>query len=181
MTDENITGMLSPFFRFVWIAFREYWGAWVTGTGLIGLLLWLLVYLQGVTGRKMKPRHHFIVLFCTFWFIATFSAWHDADRNLQSVILQRSEDTSHLNVCSADLKIAQSQTAFFERQANVGLTNFSVQQQTLNSCVLQLGISNKKVPLIITVKESAFSGEKSWEMPGFGTVNLAVLVVNTIR
>jgi hypothetical protein len=100
----RIAGMSHSLLKFAWIAFREYWGVWVTGTGLMGLLLWMLNYLQAVAGWKLRPRHYFIVLFCIFWFLATFSAWHDADRNLQSVIAQRSDDTSRLGTCKADLK-----------------------------------------------------------------------------
>jgi hypothetical protein len=179
MPGERIPGMFSSLARFLWIAFVEHFGAWVTGTGLIGFLLWLLNYLQYVTGRKMTRRQNLIVLFCTFWFIGTFSAWHDADRNLQSVIAQRATDTSNLNTCSTDLKIAQSKAEFFEKQESLGLTNFSIQQQTLNSCVLQLRIANKKVPLTMTVREALFPGKNNWTIPGFGDVSLAALVVHT--
>jgi hypothetical protein len=177
MLDETIAGMIHSLLKFAWIAFREYWGVWVTGTGLTGLLLWALNYLQVVTGWKMRPRHYAMVLFCVFWFLATYSAWRDSDRNLQSVARQRAEDTSHLSVCNSDLKVAQAQTAFFEKQANLGLTNFAVQQQTLNSCVLSLGIANKRSPLTITVKEAPFSA--SGASQHFGQSSPSALVMET--
>jgi hypothetical protein len=72
--------MFTPLLRFIWIAFGEYFGVWVTGTGIVGILLWILNYVQGTTGKQMKPRYYATILFCTFWFLATFSAWHDADK-----------------------------------------------------------------------------------------------------
>ncbi len=91
MPSESIAGM-STFFRFVWIAFVQYWGVWVTGTGLVGLALWGLSFAQDITGWKMKPRYYLILLFCVFWFLATFSAWHDSDKNLILVTQQRAQD-----------------------------------------------------------------------------------------
>jgi hypothetical protein len=141
--------MATSLLRFIWVSFREYWGVWVTGTGLMGLLLFLLNLMQNVSGWKMKPRHYLIVLFCTFWFLATFSAWRDADRNLQSVIAQRTKDTGDLGKCSGNL---QTQTAlkesWQERYADQQKTINAFQgpqfqqQATLNSCVVSLGKLN---------------------------------------
>ena len=109
---------MSTFLRFVWVAFVQYWGVWVTGTGITGLLLWLLSFAQNITGRKMKIRHYIIVLFCVFWFLATFSAWHDADKNLSLVTQQRAADTGNLGICRSDLRVSQTRTGDLQTQIN---------------------------------------------------------------
>jgi hypothetical protein len=86
-------GILHDVVRFFYIALREYWTTWVTGTGLVGFGLWLLHLIdQHITERDRRPmtlRENLLILGAVFWFLATFSAWHDADKNWESVKRQR--------------------------------------------------------------------------------------------
>lgn len=114
----------------------------------------------------MKPRHYVIVLFCAFWFLATFSAWHDADKNLSSVIKQRSEDNSQLGECRADLRVSNEVGGFYQRQFNASQTSIdtlqtamgsqqaamNLQQSSVNSCVQELIKKNTPVPLAFVTK-----------------------------
>jgi hypothetical protein len=149
--------------KFIWVAFRQYWAVWVTGTGIVGLVLFLLGLAQNVTGWKMKGRHYLIVLFCTFWFLATFSAWRDAENNLQMVIAQRAIDTGNLGVCRSDLRVAQTREADLQSQIN-GLEGTISSDQTViagaqkgineaqgsvNTCFISLGKANVPPPLSI--------------------------------
>ncbi len=152
--------MASSFLRFIWIAFREYWGVWVTGTGIVGLLLWGLSFIENVVGWKMRPRHYIATLFCTFWFLATFSAWHDADKNLSSVINQRIADGAQLGGCKADLQVQtvrmeswQERFADQQRTINALQGPQLKQQATINSCVTSLGKMN---PILTTRIEAYY-------------------------
>ena len=102
----------------------------------------------------MKPLHYIGVLFCTFWFLATFSAWHDAEKNLSSVIQQRANDNVQLNRCNSDLRVSQQKNDFLQQQVGslgISINSFQSamngQQQAVNSCVVSLGKMN---PLINT-------------------------------
>lgn len=149
---------MPSFLRFIWVAFIQYWGVWVTGTGIVGLLLWGLSFAQTITDWKLKPRHYIIVLFCVFWFLATFSAWHDADKNLTVVTQQRARDVGDLGTCRGDMKtdealLKQVQANLSEQQKNLDKVQASLnsQQGTLNSCVVSLGKMSIPEPVRITV------------------------------
>lgn len=125
--------------RFFYIALREYWITWVTGTGLVGFSLWMLNLYdkrRSETGRKpMSWRTNALILFCTFWFLATFSAWHDADKNLTSVIQQRSKDNGNFAICKSDLKTEGALKNVYQTQASNMQALVNESQATLNACV----------------------------------------------
>ena len=151
------------------MAFIKYWGVWVTGTGVTGLLLFLLSLAQNVTGWKMKPRHYLIVLFCVFWFLGTFSAWRDADKNLTYVIERRSRDVGDLGTCRSDLRVSQTRTQDLQTQIDrLEATINSDQtviagaqkgvneaQSSVNTCFISLGKANIPPQLIISNHVSA--------------------------
>jgi hypothetical protein len=148
---------MSDILRFIWIAFVEYWGAWVTGTGIVGLLLWLLSFAQTLTGWKLKLRHYLIILFCVFWFVATYAAWRDADKNLSQVIKQRAVDVSDLGKCRGEftaksqlLEQAQARLAQQQLGINNQQNSLNAQQGTINRCVVSLGKMNPIVNSKIT-------------------------------
>ena len=99
----------------------------------------------------MNLRTNLIILFCFFWFLATFSAWHDADKNLRFVEKQRQQDVGDLGTCRTDLRATESSVDFFQKQANVELSNFGLQQSALDACVVALGKTNTPEPLKIRV------------------------------
>ncbi len=174
---------MPTFLKFVWIAFVQYWGVWVTGTGLVGLALWGLSFAQAVTGWKMKPRYYIILLFCVFWFLATFSAWHDADKNLTLVTRQRAQDTGDLGACRGDLKaksalLDQSGARIAQQQGIIDneQSTFNNQQATLNSCVVSLGKANVPPAFHLEVHEHDITSKS---LPR-GTKGL-VLVANVNR
>src|SRR5258708_6572162 len=96
--------MLSDFLHFLYIAFVKYWLAWVTGTGLTGGILWIINAVEKHRGKPMSKKLAYGILFCVFWFIASFAAWRDSDKNLELVKQQRAKDTSDLGECKGDLK-----------------------------------------------------------------------------
>jgi hypothetical protein len=169
--------MLHEAGRFFYIAFREYWITWVTGTGVVGFLLWLINYSERVRGKQMSLRANLLILFSAFWFLGTFSAWHDADKNLAYVTSQRQQDVGNLGMCREDLKYANSTAQFFQRQADIGLSNFGSQQSTLNACIVSLGAANRPQPLRILVKEAPFSIAGSSQRSGMN--NMSALVIST--
>jgi hypothetical protein len=122
--------------RFLWIAFREYWTTWVTGTGVVGFVLWLInYYYDRVRRERMNLRTNLMILFCAFWFLGTFSAWHDADKNLSLVIQQRAEDTGNLGMCRSDLKYQSQLTNLYQQQGASTQDTVNSLQATLGSCV----------------------------------------------
>jgi hypothetical protein len=122
--------------RFLWIAFRQYWTTWVTGTGLVGFALWVINYFSDRVLRKpMSLRANLMILFCTFWFLATFSAWHDADKNLSNVIQQRAKDNSDLQMCKSDLKTQTELSSAYQTQLTGMQTTVNSSQAILNACV----------------------------------------------
>jgi hypothetical protein len=113
-------------------------------------------------------------------FVAFDQAWQDEHRNTQTVIAEKATFAASYGSCSSDLKIASAQTQFFEKQANMGMTNFNTQQETLNSCVVSLGRSNAPEPIKITVKEAAFSVKGQSAHVGNGSPSALVLETNQI-
>jgi hypothetical protein len=143
---------------FLWTAFRQYWGVWVTGTGTVGLLFFGLGVFERKRGRAVTWKTYLAVLFCVFWFLGTFSAWHDSQKNLHVVIDQRAQDNSNLGACRADLQtqralIGSWQERFADQQKTINaLQSPQLQQQaTINSCVVSLGKMNPKVRESIVV------------------------------
>ncbi len=181
--------MVTSLLRFIWIAFREYWGVWVTGTGLVGLSLWGLSFTQNITGWKMRPRHYIIVLFCVFWFLATFSAWHDADKNLTSVIQQRAQDVSDLSSCRGDLKTAdalleQAKAQNIQQQGTINSlqTSFNSQQGAVNNCVVSLGKMNPLVNAKINALPLYIATQRGKDRFGLPTSKyLFALIIMTNR
>jgi hypothetical protein len=182
---------MSDLLRFLWIAFREYWGVWVTGTGLVGLLLWAINFFQGITGHPLKRRTQVFILFATFWFLATFSAWHDSERNLQNVVLARANDTGNLGSCIAQKALLSGDIRALEGElrGKQGVIESKDQliaalqaplagnQASLNSCVVALGKANQKPTLKLQLKVLPMS-------PGLyvilGTTNLAVMATGKL-
>lgn len=78
-----------------------------------------------------------------------FSAWHDADRNLTSVIGQRAFDNSRLGICTSSLEASEKETIFYQDQAQTQQKNISEQQGTINTCVVSLAKINVPEPLRI--------------------------------
>ncbi len=158
---------MSEILRFLWVSFRAYWMAWVTGTGGMGFLLWALNYYSDKIRRKpMSLRTNLMILFCAFWFIGTFSAWHDSEKNLTSVIKQRAEDNSHLGQCQSDLRVTQVQLDGWRQisegrqaQLNEYQRTFSSSLASINACVMSLA------------KESAPSQRKITLYPFIAYVN----------
>lgn len=148
--------------RFLYIALREYWITWVTGTGIVGFILWLINLIdkrrsqQG--DKSMTWRTNIAILFCAFWFLATYSAWHDADKNLRQVISDRAIDVGNLNICRSDLKtsnalLAQSSGYLSHQQTTIDAiqTAFNNQQDSVNKCVVALGKMNPIINTHISV------------------------------
>jgi hypothetical protein len=136
-------------FGFLWTAFFDYWKSWVTGTGIVGFLLFLLSWYERHRKKTVSRKTYVAVLFCPFWFFGTFSAWHDAQKNLKSVILQREKDTGDLGICTSNLRTESTlkvswQDRFADQQKVINsLQSPQLQQQaTLNSCVVSLGKMN---------------------------------------
>jgi len=126
--------------RFLYIALREYWITWVTGTGLCGFTLWLINFIsERVRKKPMTLRTYLAVLFCFFWFLATFSAWHDADKNLAVVTRQRAEDNSKLYQCQSDMRVKSIQADNWQQMSSSFQNAFNAQQTNINSCVVALG------------------------------------------
>lgn len=179
---------MSTFLKFVWVAFVQYWGVWVTGTGITGLLLFLLSLAQSVTGRTMKPRHYFIVLFCVFWFLGTFSAWRDANKNLEQVIQQRARDVGDLGICRSDLRVSQTRTGDLQTQIDRLESTISSDQNiiagaqkgvneaqgSVNTCFISLGKANIPPPLNISNHATSLSGAPAGK-------NVGIIVAETNR
>jgi hypothetical protein len=151
--------------RFLWTAFFDHWATWVTGTGVVGLLLWALNYFERVRGTPMKLRTNALILFCTFWFFATFAAWHDADTKLEQIRQEKTHINTDLVTCRGDLKSETGQRELLDGLLHTAQNNFnsqaqnlSKQQQTMdsqqlamNSCVVALGKANTPTPQHSTV------------------------------
>ena len=148
---------MSDMLRFLYIALREYWITWVTGTGLVGFVLWAInIYDKRRVEKGRRPmtwRTNVLILFCAFWFLATFSAWHDADKNLRQVITDRAVDVGKLNTCSGDLKTERAladsfQAAFVSMQAPR-----AQQEANITSCINNLAKMNPVIREKIDVIE----------------------------
>jgi hypothetical protein len=137
--------------RFLYIALREYWITWVTGTGLCGFTLWLINFIsEKVRDKPMSLRTYIAVLFCFFWFLATFSAWHDADKNLQAVIKQRQEDTGNLGQCNVNLRAERAKTEFLDAQNKAQQTNLANMQQTINTQTTNISTGQTAITNLVT-------------------------------
>ncbi len=135
--------------EFLWTAFRDYWKVWVTGTGTVGFFLFGLGLFERHRGKSLNWKIYTAILFCTFWFLGTFSAWHDSQKNLRLVIQQREHDTSSLGSCTSNLRLQTAlkeswQERFADQQKTINaLQGPELQQQaTINSCVVSLGKTN---------------------------------------
>lgn len=169
--------MLRDLLRFLWTAFIDHWATWVTGTGFVGLLLWALNYFERVRGTPMKLRTNVLILFCTFWFFATFAAWHDADKNLDAAKTHSTQDAKDLDSCKGDLKAETGRAEILDSQLHITQSNFNTQTKTLsnqqqtmdsqqgamNSCVIALGKANTPEPQNTTIQFLGAnpSGEKA--------------------
>jgi hypothetical protein len=149
--------MLADLERFFSIVFRQHFVVWVTGTGIVGFLLWAAGFFQNITRFKLSPRRYIFVLFCVFWFLGAYSAWRDADKNLTDVIVQRSNDNSQLGTCRSELQMkstflsAQNESIHtLQSTLNSQQGQLNSQQGTLNSCVVSLGKLNPLVNFKIT-------------------------------
>lgn len=159
--------MLRELLRFLWTAFIDHWALWVTGTGAVGLGLWALNWYERFKGTPMKPRTNALVLFCVFWFLGTFAAWHDADVNLEKHKQQITQQASILDSCKGDLRAESGRAAILDSQLREAQKTFNAQSRTLaaeqqtmnsqqgvmnsqqtamNSCVVALGKANTPEP-----------------------------------
>jgi hypothetical protein len=134
----------SDFLNFINATFNN-WATWVTGTGIIGLLLFVIGVIERRLQRQMRWPLYSAVLFCSFWFFATFSAWRDANGNLATVVGQRAADNSSWNTCKSDLKLANFQAETWkllgarqQETINGQQRFFNGQQRAIDSCVLAL-------------------------------------------
>jgi hypothetical protein len=144
---------MSNVLRFLWIAFRQYWATWVTGTGLAGFALWVINYISDrVRSKPMSLRTNLTILFCFFWFLGTFSAWHDADKNLITVTQQRAYDNGKLNVCDSDFKAEHYLTGVLQSQLNSAQLLVGGQQSAINSCVTVLAVRDAAEAPKVTLK-----------------------------
>jgi hypothetical protein len=159
---------------YLW-AVLAHWQSYVTG----GIVTATFTVWERLKKQSIPKRMYVIVFMVSAAFVACFYAWHDEHRNTQTVITEKAVLSSSLGNCQSELNIATEKTNFFEKQANIGLTNFTVQQSTLNSCVVALGRSNSPEPLRITVKEAAFSPVGQSEH--LGKSSPSALVVETNR
>jgi hypothetical protein len=171
--------MLHEMLRFLYIAFRQYWATWVTGTGIAGFTLWAINYLSDrVRSKPMSLRTNLMILFCFFWFIATFSAWHDAEKNLSLVEKQRADDNSNWNQCKSDLRVQQFSAELWKQQFASQQTMTSSFQDSLNRnqgamnvCVVTLAKRAQIVPEKITLRAALIV----WDQ----TVRIAALLLET--
>jgi hypothetical protein len=133
------------------------WALWVTGSGTVGLFLFLISLLERKRQSQVNWRFYAGVLFCTFWFLATFSAWRDAHGNLSTVIQKRAEDNSSWNTCKSDLKLANFQAETWkvlgarqQETINGQQRFFNGQQRAIDSCVLALAKTGTPTTSILT-------------------------------
>jgi hypothetical protein len=102
----------------------------------VGGILWGINYWSDrVRKHPVSLRTNLLILFCAFWFLATFSAWHDADKNLTLVEQQRAVDTSKLASCTSDLTAKSGLVELYQSQLTAQQTMFNSVQGTLSECV----------------------------------------------
>jgi hypothetical protein len=162
--------LFTELLKFLWAALRH-WMVWVTGTGIVGFGLWVFSCYERNRGVQVKPRTYALVLFSTFWFLATFTAWRDADANLQTVTAQKQTVGGQISSCQTDLKL-QSQSAEFwkkiadDRQGQIDRFQGSLNdnQSTINKCVVSLGKMNPTV----NEKIAAVAIQVAQQNPAFG-------------
>ncbi|MBZ5489597.1 MAG: hypothetical protein LAO76_01535 [Acidobacteriia bacterium] len=182
--------MLRDLLRFLWTAFIDHWATWVTGTGVVGLFLWAANYYERIKGTPMKLRTNILILFCTFWFFATFAAWHDADHNLDVAKTKDAQDTREWDVCKGDLKAEIGRAELLDGQLHSAQNNFSSQLRTLsgqqqtmdsqqvamNSCVVALGKANTPEPAKTTFL--MFRADRNLPQQPGKHINTVVLMSN---
>lgn len=176
---------MSSILEFLWSALRN-WSVWVTGTGIVGVLLFLLGLLERRRNRPLAWKTYALVLFSVFWFFGTFAAWHDSQKNLRQVIDQRGADTSSLGVCNADL---QTQTALKESwQSRYGDQQKTINsllapqlqtQSALNNCVVSLGKANPIISTDIGVTAINAAWQSKSTFLGNDVTFFSVIVVST--
>lgn len=181
--SETIANM-RELVHFLWISFHDYFLIWLSGGGIVGACLICISLWERHRGMPMKRSIYFSILAVCLVVFATFSAWHDAEKNLVSVIQQRADDNSKLTGCDSDLRVSRERNVFLQQQINTLQTNINGfqsgmngQQQTLNSCVVALGKDNIPKPLAFIVK-SAITAMKT--NPG-SRENIVLFEVETNR
>lgn len=100
-------------------------------------------------GKSVTTKLYAAVLFGLFWFLATFSAWHQSEVNLALVIKQRQEDNGKFGVCQERFKIAEMSADSWkqlsdDKQVAINDIQRSINgnQTALNSCVTALAKTN---------------------------------------
>jgi hypothetical protein len=136
--------LISALLKFLWSS-AQHWMVWVTGTGFVGFLLWLLSLYERKRGRPINTRKYALVLFCAFWFLATFTAWKDADTDRTNIATQLSGANSQRTTCENNLKLQEQGSSFWQRIADdkQGLINqlqssVNQDQTTLGACVVSM-------------------------------------------
>ena len=145
--------MFSQFLQFLWVSFRQYWAVWVTGTGTVGLFLFLFGFTERLRGSQVSKRTYIVVLAVTFWVLATFCAWHDSQNNLAAVERQRADDNGKLNQCTSDLRFSNFSSETWKQQSGTSQAAFNSLQTTLggtqgavNTCAVELAKRGQPVP-----------------------------------
>jgi hypothetical protein len=160
--------IMGDFLEFLQTAFVDYWKVWVTGTGTVGFLLFVLAAFERHRDRTISWKRYTAILFSAFWFLATFSAWHDAHRNLTNVISQKGVEASKLGDCNANLRVwdarfqaAQQIISNEQGSVNTLQTGMNVQQNSVNACVQNLITENAPKPLNFVTKVVPLGGLRS--------------------
>jgi hypothetical protein len=155
---------MSEFINFLWVAFHDYFLVWLSGGGVIGAILIGIALWERHRGVPMRKTIYFSILAIALVVCATFSAWHDSQKNLKAVIEQRSVDTSKLGTCTSDLQNQKTltiswQDRFADEQKSINALQAPQlqQQSTINSCVLSLGKMNPIVHRVVRVIVMPFS------------------------
>jgi hypothetical protein len=144
-----------------------------------GIASFIIATIEAARKRPLSERVFWII--GAICIVASFDlAWQDEHRNAQVLINEKSSLASSYGTCRSDLKVADEQVQFFEKQTGIGLTNFNRQQTTLNTCVVALGRSNVKQPLRITVREADIPVKTTSERNGAGHPSVLVMDTNMI-
>ncbi len=135
------------------------WSTWVTGTGIVGFILWVVSLVERKRGTQMKFRTYLAILLCALWFLGTFSAWRDSQGNLSHEISLLATDNSHLNTCNSDLKLAKFSAETWkdrfadEQKINTGVqSSLNENQSSVNKCVTRLIEETRPVKQVTTLR-----------------------------
>jgi hypothetical protein len=178
-------GIIGEILQFLWMAILH-WAVWVTGTGIVGFCLWGFNQWERHRGEHVKPRTYLLILFCTFWFLATFSAWRDSDQVLKKTEGTLTNRQVQLTNCNADYKIADSQAKFWSQRTGTDQEQINTLQSSLNgnqnamaACILSLAKSSQPISQKTTLRFSPTNLNSEQHMLTFAAMtNVQVSPVN---